>query len=56
MVNDIEICYSIDPMVTVKMDLNKCNEELLGMILINPMTEEIQAQIDELRRKIKNAG
>ena len=46
MVNDVEIRYSINPMVTVKMDLNKCNEDLLGMILIDPMTEEIQAKID----------
>ena len=48
MVNDVEICYSTNPMVTVKMDLNKCNEDLLDLILIDPMTKEIQAQIDEL--------
>ena len=40
-------------MVTVKMDLNKCNEDLLDLILIDPMPKEVQAQIDELRRKIK---
>ena len=51
MVNHIEIRYSTDPMVTVKMALNKCNEDL-ALILIDPMTEEIQAQIDELKRKI----
>ena len=56
MVNDVEINYSTDPMVTVKMDLNKCNEDLLDMILIDPMTEEIQAPIDELRRKIQKYG
>ena len=56
MVNDVEICYSTDPMVNVKMDFNKCNEYLLDIILIDPMTEEIQAQIDELRRKIIKYG
>ena len=54
MVNEVEIRYSTDPMVTVKIDLNKCNEYLLDIILIEPVIEEIQAQIDELRRKIKN--
>ena len=43
-------------MVTVKMDFNKCNEDLLDLILIDPTTEELQAHIDELRRKIKNMG
>ena len=53
MVSDVEIRYSTDPMVTMKMALNKCNDDLLDLISIDPMTEEIQAQIDELRRKIK---
>ena len=53
MANEVEIRYSINPMVIVKKALNKCNEYLLYLNLIDPMTEEIQAQIDELRRKIQ---
>lgn len=54
--NEVVIRYSTDPMVTVKMDLNKCNEDILDLILIDQMIEEIQAQIDELNRKIKKYG
>ena len=46
MANEVVIRYSIDLIVTVKMNLNKCNEDLLDLILIDPMTEEIQAQIE----------
>ena len=53
MVNEEEIDYSTDPTDTVKIALKKCNRGLLDLILIDPMTKEIQAQIDELRRKIK---
>lgn len=54
--DDVEIYYSTDPMDTVKLALKKCSQDLFDMILIDPMTEEIQAQIDELRRNIKKYG
>ena len=56
MFNDVEIYYSTIPTDTVKLDLKKCNQDLLDLILIDPMTQEIQEQIDELRRKIKKYG
>ena len=56
MVNDIDIYYSTNPKATVKWDLKKCNQDLLDVILIYPMTEEIQAQINELNEKIIRYG
>ena len=38
--------YSTDPKVTMKMDLNKCNKDLIDMILIDLMNEEILAQTE----------
>ena len=40
----------------MKRDLKKCNQDLLDLILIYPVTEEIQAQIDELNEKIIRYG
>ena len=56
MVNDIEIRYSTNPMVIVKMDLNKCNEDLLDLILIYLVIEEIKEQIEELNENIIRYG
>ena len=55
MVNEEEIDYSTDSTDTMKLALKKCNQDL-DLILIDPMTEEIKAQIDELRRKTKKYG
>ena len=48
MVNDVDIYNSTDPKDTMKRALKTCNQDLLDLILIDPLTEEIQAQIDEL--------
>ena len=56
MVNDEDIYYSTNPKATVKWDLKKCNQDLLDLILIYPVTKEIQEQIDELNEKIMRYG
>ena len=52
MVNEEDIYYSTRPMDTVKWALKNYNQDLLDLILIYPVIEEIQAQIDELNENI----
>ena len=51
-VTEEDIFYSIDLIKTVKKDLKMCNQELLALIKIRPMTEEIKARISDLRQTI----
>jgi hypothetical protein len=51
-----EIFYSTNPMETVRKALKRENIELLGLISRRPMTEEINARINELKAQIHSYG